>query len=111
MEDIKRHLEELSYNLWWTWNPVAKSLFRSIDPLLWEEVNENPIKLLKESKRLGKVLQSPEFQKHYKYVYTLFKHYLERHSVYEDIYKKPIVFFSPEYGLHHSHRVRFWKKG
>ena len=102
MEEIKKSLEELSYNLWWTWNPTAKELFKRIDPLLWEEVKENPIRLLKETKRLEKVLQNPEFLKHYKYVNAFFKHYLEKHSVYSDRFKKPIVFFSPEYGLHHS---------
>lgn len=57
---------------------------------------------MKESKRVEEVLQSPEFIKHYNYVYTFFNYYLNRHSVYRDLYKKPIVFFSPEYGLHHS---------
>jgi len=62
--NLKQFLEELSYNLWWTWNPIAKNLFKSIDPLLWEEFNKNPIKLLKESKSLEEVLQNPEFIKH-----------------------------------------------
>ena len=57
---------------------------------------------MKESKRVEEVLQSPEFIKHYNYVYAFFNYYLNRHSVYRDLYKKLIVFFSPEYGLHHS---------
>jgi starch phosphorylase len=28
-------LRELSYNLLWSWEPIERSLFRRLDPLLW----------------------------------------------------------------------------
>jgi starch phosphorylase len=39
-------IHELSRNLWFVWNPDAESLFRSINPDLWEETRENPVELL-----------------------------------------------------------------
>jgi starch phosphorylase len=39
-------IHELSRNLWFVWNPDAGSLFRSINPDLWEETRENPVELL-----------------------------------------------------------------
>ena len=40
-------LGELSYNLWWAWNPMALRLFNRIDNNLWESVNHSPIRFLR----------------------------------------------------------------
>ena len=39
-------LHALAYNLWWCWHHDAISLFRRIDPDLWERVEHSPVKLL-----------------------------------------------------------------
>jgi phosphorylase/glycogen(starch) synthase len=39
-------LEELSRNLWWSWNPLAIELFSQMDENLWNESLGNPIDLL-----------------------------------------------------------------
>ena len=39
-------LGDLAYNLWWSWHPEARALFRSMDPGAWERVNGNPVALL-----------------------------------------------------------------
>ena len=39
-------LQEIAYNLWWTWNGDAKDLFRYIDTEAWHRANSNPIVLL-----------------------------------------------------------------
>ncbi|MEE8484200.1 MAG: alpha-glucan family phosphorylase [Nitrospinota bacterium] len=39
-------LEEIAYNLWWTWNPDAVNLLRRIDRDLWEKFYHNPVKVL-----------------------------------------------------------------
>ena len=38
----------LARNLWWSWDPVAESLFRELDPVRWRELDHNPIALLSE---------------------------------------------------------------
>ena len=40
-------LQELAYNLWWSWETEAQALFASIDPAHWEAVNHNPVRLLR----------------------------------------------------------------
>jgi len=46
-DELKR-LQELAYNLYFSWNPEARQLFRQIDPQLWKKVNHNPVKFLLE---------------------------------------------------------------
>ncbi|MBN1105941.1 MAG: alpha-glucan family phosphorylase, partial [Deltaproteobacteria bacterium] len=41
-----KSLSELSFNLWFVWNPDAESLFRRINPDLWEETRENPVEFI-----------------------------------------------------------------
>ncbi len=39
-------LGELASNLWWSWHPEARNLFRMLDLLAWRETGHNPVKLL-----------------------------------------------------------------
>src|ERR1700677_4015916 len=41
-----RGLERLSLNLWWSWQPHARELFRSLDHQAWRESNHNPVRML-----------------------------------------------------------------
>jgi glycogen phosphorylase len=40
-------LQDLAYNLRWAWHVPTRSLFRSLDPELWERVQHNPVALLR----------------------------------------------------------------
>ncbi|MFN2509230.1 MAG: DUF3417 domain-containing protein, partial [Chthoniobacterales bacterium] len=44
-------LRELSFNLWWTWEPSARRLFRHLDPELWNRTNHNPVRMLQLSRQ------------------------------------------------------------
>jgi glycogen phosphorylase len=39
-------LEELAYDLWWSWTPAARNLFRRLDYQLWRATAHNPVKML-----------------------------------------------------------------
>jgi starch phosphorylase len=41
-------LARLAYNYRWSWMPDGKEVFRALDPLRWEKVAGNPIRLLQE---------------------------------------------------------------
>ena len=41
-------LAELAYNLWWSWHPDARDLFKRLDRQLWKNTGHNPVSLLKE---------------------------------------------------------------
>ncbi len=39
-------LREIVYNLWWSWEPAARRLFRNLDVDLWNQTNHNPLRML-----------------------------------------------------------------
>ena len=43
---IKR-LPELATDLWWTWNPQARDVFRRLDYPLWRQTAHNPVLMLR----------------------------------------------------------------
>ena len=44
-ERIKR-IDELSHNIWWSWHPKARDVFRALDYSLWRSSGHNPVKEL-----------------------------------------------------------------
>ena len=49
-------LGEMACNLWWSWHPDARMLFKVLDREAWKESVHNPIKMLEDLP--GKVLES-----------------------------------------------------
>jgi len=41
-------LEELANNLWWSWHPQARNVFRTLDYQLWKLGGHNPVRELQE---------------------------------------------------------------
>src|SRR5438876_12223826 len=70
-------LREMSFNLWWTWEPSARRLFRHLDPELWNRTNHNPVRMLQLSRqsRLEELSQDKAFLRELKEVYDAFKKY------------------------------------
>ncbi len=95
-------LEKISLNLWWTWNPQGKALFKYISPYLWKESGHNPIKLLKSlsDEDFKALVKNENFMKEYRYVLTLFENYINNSAQKQN--SLPIAYFCAEYGLHHS---------
>src|SRR5712692_718624 len=54
-------LREMTFNLWWTWEPSARRLFRHLDPDLWNRTNHNPVRMLQLSRqaRLEELAPAP----------------------------------------------------
>jgi len=44
-ERINR-LKDLAFDLWWSWTPVARNVFRNLDYPLWRQTAHNPVKML-----------------------------------------------------------------
>src|SRR2546423_13659607 len=102
-------LREVSFNLWWTWEPSARRLFRHLDPALWDRTNHNPIRMLQLSRqaRLEELAQDKTFLRELKQVHDSFRQYLERRDTYgktgggKDL-GRPVAYFSAEFGFHES---------
>lgn len=71
-------LDELAHNLYWSWQPDARALFRRLDRELWEEVAHNPVALLRDvdQARLDEAAQDAEFLDAYRRVLERFDAYL-----------------------------------
>src|SRR5689334_7619483 len=102
-------LRELSFNLWWTWEPAARRLFRELDPELWNQTNHNPVRMLQLSRqsRLEELAQDKNFLRELKQVFHDFEKYLGRRDTYGKTgpgaeIKNPIAYFSAEFGFHES---------
>ena len=56
-------LNELAYNLWWSWHPDARDLFKMLDRPLWQATGHNPVKLLQHltPQCLASAVQNPVF--------------------------------------------------
>ena len=96
------HLEELAYNLIYCWQPKIGSLFRRIDPMLWEETRHNPVLLLSRlnHKRLTQLEEDESFLAFLNDVYKEFKEYQTKEPVFLKDTQQPFVaYFSAEYGL------------
>ena len=106
-ENLHR-LEDLAYNMWWSWNQSGIELFRKIDPDLWEQVGHNPVRLLQEVpyERLSQLADS-DYLVAYHRVMADFDAYMHPESTWfrenhADKEGNLIAYFSAEFGLHES---------
>ena len=92
-------LKELAENLWWSWNNEAESLFKRMDPSLWEIVNHNPKVLLEkvDYKRLLVLEDDEDFVADVERVHKAYKKYIERP---DDETTPKVAYFSMEFGIH-----------
>ncbi|UCE52892.1 MAG: alpha-glucan family phosphorylase [Desulfobacterales bacterium] len=102
-------LGELAENLWWSWNPAARMLFKTLDRQAWKESVHNPDKMLKELPKeiLEAAAGNPDYLRQYDVVMSRFKKYIETKACpllpdMPDPGISKIAYFSAEYGLHRS---------
>ena len=102
-------LGRLAFNLWWSWHPAARMLFKRLDRKRWKETFYNPVKLLEilPPERLEQVAGDADFLKAYDQVLARFLQETESEVCWftqnvREATCRPIAYFSLEYGLHRS---------
>ncbi|MBR6495902.1 MAG: DUF3417 domain-containing protein, partial [Rikenellaceae bacterium] len=97
-------LEELSRNLWWSWNHQASELFEYIDSHLWHDSDNNPITFLDalNMSRFRELVNDAEFVLKMNRVYADFRNYMDREIDAEGV---KIAYFCMEYGVHSSLKI------
>lgn len=103
-------LNELAYNLWWSWEPQAQELYATIDPILWDAVNHNPVKFLHRARQaaLDAAAVDVGYLQRYTSVLEAFDAYMHPDAptwykqTYPDGGNNTIAYFSAEFGLHES---------
>ena len=104
--DSLQRLEDVAYNLFWTWSPKAQRLFSQLDPELWEATEHNPVRLLEESENLEAAAGDEDFLRLYEEVLKELDAYLGGRETWIDyVYPdmgRPVAYFSAEFGLHEA---------
>lgn len=107
-ESIKG-LADLAANLWWSWHPAARMVFKSLDRQAWKESGHNPVKMLRDlpPKVLEAAAQDIHYLRHYNLVLSRFQKEVVTGTWRNicngvELNSHPIAYFSAEYGLHHS---------
>ncbi len=108
-ESIGR-LQELAYNLWWSWEPAAQALYAQIDADLWRQTNHNPVKFLRNvhQQRLENAAADPAYVQAVNAVMADFDGYMSSAqgdwftTHYADKRDQTIAYFSAEFGLHEA---------
>ncbi len=102
-------LPELSYNLWWSWTPDARELFRRLDYPLWRQTRHNPVEMLMllSTEELEERIKSGAWMRLYDKVMMQYDAMLHDghtwfHKTYPELTKRTIAYFSFEFGLHNS---------
>lgn len=107
-EKLKR-LPELAHNLWWSWNPEARAVWRMLDYPLWRTSVHNPVKMLHEidEATLKERAADSAFVRHLNKVLMEFDHVMGNSdswfvSKHGELNHKKIAYFSFEFGMHVS---------
>lgn len=101
-------LEEIANNLWYSWNPSARSLFEHLDRDLWIQVGHNPKLFLRNIDQyiLQKAEKDPQFLKNYQNVLAQYDHYHQDQKPKNgggDLATNDLIaYFCAEYGFHES---------
>ena len=102
-------LSQLTYNIWWVWNPDAQRLFSIINRDLWEQSSHNPVIFLGkvERSRLNAVTNDRYYLDFYDRVMRNFDAYMKGEGTwckqnYPELKDKLIAYSSFEFGLHES---------
>lgn len=103
-------LQDLAYNLWWSWEPDAQALYAAIDGELWDATNHNPVKFLRQvpQRQLDAIAEDNDYLKQYSAVMVAFDAYMdpEGNTWFNQTHKEKrdqvIAYFSAEFGLHEA---------
>ena len=103
-------LNELAYNLWWSWEPRAQDLYATIDPALWDAVNHNPVKFLHLVRQSGLDAAAADagYLERYAAVLADYDAYMDPHAptwfskTHPQSGNNTIAYFSAEFGLHEA---------
>jgi starch phosphorylase len=102
-------LAELAIDLWWSWHPDARALFRQLDYTLWRATAHNPVRMLWTIPRekLEAAARDPEYVKRYdRAIAALDAARSGHHTWWADRFPQfahqSIAYFSAEFALHQS---------
>ena len=108
-DELVAGLNQLSRNLWWSWDQEAQDLFYELSPRGWQNMFHNAVAVLHETseQELRTRLLDKEFAARVRAVLGEFEKYRDDretwgHSHAPGLLKNPAAYFSAEFGFHES---------
>ncbi|MDP9122644.1 MAG: alpha-glucan family phosphorylase, partial [Acidobacteriota bacterium] len=108
-DGVAAKLHELAQNLWWSWQPGIRSLFRELDPETWRLVHHNPVALLRrlDETAIAQRVQDLEMQTRINQAHRRLADYVREDDGWGRLHAgailaHPVAYFSAEFGLHQS---------
>ena len=97
-------LSEMARNIWWSWTPEARDMFKSLNPALWKECGHNPVLLLERLsfEALVELSKDEAVLARINGVYKMFREYMD---VKPNAERPSVAYFCMEYGLTHVLRI------
>ena len=97
-------LSEMARNIWWSWTPEARDMFKSLNPTLWKECGQNPVLLLERLsyETLEELAKDEAILARINKVYKQFRAYMD---VKPNAERPSVAYFCMEYGLTHVLRI------
>ncbi|MBA3321529.1 MAG: alpha-glucan family phosphorylase [Pyrinomonadaceae bacterium] len=104
-------LEQLSWNYWWSWAADGASVFRDLDPEVWDGVEHNARRLLRETPefRMTRMATDPTFIGRVRKLAEDFKRYMDpaakvwaADGARSLMHANPVAYFCAEFGIHQS---------
>ena len=97
-------LQELAFNLRWSWDNRTRDLFRWVDPQIWELTFHDPVRLLSlvDRQRLDQLSADPAFMGFLDEMHHELRRYLEGPRWFQSKEQSPlrgVAYFSPEFGI------------
>src|SRR5690606_1257708 len=97
-------LEEVAFNLRWSWDDQTRDLFRWVDPDLWDASVHDPVRLLGlvSRERLDALARDAGFKRFLDEVHSELTRYLDGDRWFQTRGESPlrmVAYFSPEFGI------------
>src|SRR5262245_18184577 len=109
LPDRINRLSDLATDLWWSWHPDARAIFRRIDYALWRATAHNPVRMLwlLPAEKLQAAAQDPELLELYDRAVEALDAARTAHNTWwsktrSRLTGQSIAYFSAEFALHQS---------
>mgnify|MGYP000081723518 CR=1 FL=1 len=102
LPEALKPLDALAQNLYWTWTPEVRALFRTLDAELWEQTGHNPILVLRNvpQERVDALAQDATFVDAVRRAHADFEAYLAGPADPSVAEGDTYAYFCAEYGWH-----------
>ena len=97
-------LQELAFNLRWSWDERTRDVFRWVDPHLWERTQHDPVQVLSlvARERLEALSKDNAFMSFLGEIHADLRRYMSVHRWFQNRGRSALVkvaYFSPEFGI------------